>query len=130
MVLPIAKKFNEYMKYSTNQDLKLIFGRLARGAVSHNDERVKQTSKLQSQMVKIYSTTKVCESNNETKCYPLSPDLERILQTEKDYDRLLWAWKGWHDQCGNKVRSKYLSYIDLQNKNMQENGYKDISVKR
>jgi hypothetical protein len=52
------------------------------------------------------------------------------MQTEKDYDRLLWAWKGWHDQCGNKIRPKYLSYIDLVNKDMQENGYKDISVKR
>ena len=39
------------------------------------------------------------------------------MQIEKDYERLVWAWKGWHDGCGNKIRSVYLSYIDLLNKN-------------
>jgi hypothetical protein len=42
MVFPISKKFNEYMKYSTNEDLKRIFGRLAQGSITHDDEIVKQ----------------------------------------------------------------------------------------
>jgi hypothetical protein len=50
------------------------------------------------------------------------------MQIEKDYDSLLRAWKGWHEQCGNKIRSVYLSYIDLLNKNIKENGYKDLAV--
>jgi peptidyl-dipeptidase A len=79
-------------------------------------------------MVKIYSTAKVCEVNDSAKCYSLSPYLEELMQTEKDYDRLLWAWKGWYDQCGNKIRPLYLPYIDLLNKNVKENGYKDLSV--
>jgi hypothetical protein len=128
MVFPISKKFNEYMKYSTNEDLKRIFGRLAQGSITHDDEIVKQESKLKSKMVKIYSTAKVCEVNDSAKCYSLSPYLEELMQTEKDYDRLLWAWKGWYDQCGNKIRPLYLPYIDLLNKNVKENGYKDLSV--
>ena len=51
------------------------------------------------------------------------------MQTEKDYDRLLWAWKGWHNQCGNRIRSPYLTYIDLLNEHTKTNGYKDLAVK-
>ncbi|CAF3973108.1 unnamed protein product, partial [Rotaria sp. Silwood1] len=36
--------------------------------------------------------------------------------------------KGWHDGCGNKIRSVYLPYIDLLNKNVKENGYHDLAV--
>ncbi|CAF4718681.1 unnamed protein product, partial [Rotaria sp. Silwood2] len=58
LTLPIAKKFNEYMKYSKNDDLKRIFGRLAAGTISNNDDDVKKTSKLHGQLEDIYSTTK------------------------------------------------------------------------
>jgi hypothetical protein len=128
MTLPIAKKFNEYMQYSEDEDLKRIFGRLASGTVSDNDEDVKKISKLHGEMEQIYSTTKVCEPNDDKKCYTLSPYLERLMQIEKDYDRLTWAWKGWYDGCGNQIRPVYLSFIDLLNKNAKENGYKDLSV--
>ncbi|CAF5093097.1 unnamed protein product, partial [Rotaria sp. Silwood1] len=97
LVLPIAKKFNEHMKYSKDDDLKRIFGRLATGATSDNNDDVKRTSKLHGQLEDIYSTTKVCELNDNKKCYTFSPYIERLMQIEKDYDRLLWAWKGWHD---------------------------------
>ncbi|CAF3926250.1 unnamed protein product, partial [Rotaria sp. Silwood1] len=59
LTLPIAKKFNEHMKYSKDDDLKRIFGRLATGAISDNNDDVKRTSKLHGQLEDIYSTTKV-----------------------------------------------------------------------
>ncbi|CAF0991980.1 unnamed protein product [Adineta ricciae] len=127
MALPIAKKFNEYMKNSNNEDLKRIYGRLAQGTISHNDEDVKTRSKLHSKLEKIYSTAEVCELNDTKKCYTLSPTLEQLMQVEKDYDRLLWAWKGWHNQCGNKIRPVYLPFIHLLNKSSKENGYKDLA---
>jgi hypothetical protein len=128
MTFPIAKKFNEYMKYSKNEDLKRIYGRLAQGTVSTNDENVKKTSKLHAELENIYATTKVCEPNDDKKCYTLTPYLDELMQTEKDYDRLIWAWKGWHNGCGDKVRPVYLSYIDLLTKNAKENGYNDVAV--
>jgi hypothetical protein len=128
MVMPIAKKFDEYMKNSANEDLKRIFDRLAQGSVSSNDDDLKKTSKLSSELQKIYSVAEVCESNDQKKCYTLSPVLEQLMQTEKDYDRLTWAWKGWHDQCGNKIRPVYLPYVDLLNKNVKRNGYRDLAV--
>jgi peptidyl-dipeptidase A len=96
--------------------------------MSGDDQYIQQTSKLHMELENIYSTAQVCEPDDKSKCYTLSPYLERLMQIEKDYDRLLWAWKGWHDQCGNAIRPVYLSYIDLINKNAKNNGYKDLSV--
>ncbi|CAF5175890.1 unnamed protein product [Rotaria magnacalcarata] len=127
-VVPIAKEFNENLKESENGDLKRIFGRLATGVVSDNMVELKKASKLHAKLENIYAVAKVCESSDPGKCYALAPYLERVMQVEKDYDRLTWAWKGWHDECGNKVRPVYLSYIDLLNKNIKENGYTDLSV--
>jgi peptidyl-dipeptidase A len=128
--LPIIKKFNEYIKYSEDEDLRRIFNRLSQGSISDNDKDVEESAKLHSELESIYAKAQVCEPNDKTKCYTLSPYLERAMQIEKNYDRLLWAWKGWHDQCGNKIRPVYLPYIDLLNKNAQENGFKDLSVNK
>jgi len=127
--LSIAKQFNEYMKNSTDEDLKRIFNGLSQGSnTDRDDEYLEKISKLHSELDRIYSTAQVCELNDENQCFTLSPYLERLMQIEKDYDRLLWAWKGWYDQCGNSIRPVYLSYIDLINKNAKNNGYKDLSV--
>jgi len=79
-------------------------------------------------MENIYATTKICERRNKKTCYTRSPYLEQTMQIEKDYDRLLWAWKGWYDECGNKTRPLYVPFIDLLNENAKENGYQDLSV--
>lgn len=50
------------------------------------------------------------------------------MKLEKDYDKLIWAWQGWHDVCGDKIRPIYLPFVDLLNKNVKENGYDDLSV--
>ena len=118
------------MQYSENEDLRRIFGRLASGIVSNNEDDLKRASKLHGKLEYIYSTTKICELNDNRKCYTLTPYLERLMQIEKDYDRLIWAWKGWHDECGNRIRPIYLSYIELLTKNVKANGYNDIAVSR
>lgn len=128
--LSTAKKFNEYIKYSTNEELKRIFDDLAQSSGSHSDEYLAKSSKLHSQLDRIYSTAQVCELKDDKQCYTFSPYVERVMQIEKDYDRLLWAWKGWHDQCGNALRTVYLSYIDLLNENLKNSADKDLAVNR
>ena len=117
------------MKTSKNPDLNLIFGRLAQGTPTEDDENLQEVSQLHSQLESIYSTAKVCEPNNKKQCYTLSPYLERLMQTEKDYDRLIWAWQGWHDACGNAIRPVYLSYIDELTKNAQKEDGQNLAVR-
>ena len=128
LALTNAKKFNEALKTSNDEDLRRIFGRLARGTISHNQSHLERLSHLDSQMSSTYAQSEVCETNEPKKCYQLSPYLERLMQTEKNYERLVWAWKGWHDNAGNAIRSQYLEMVDLRNENCRENGYKDLSV--
>ena len=114
------------MKNARDPRLRRIFSHLAMGVII-NETDIKKMSKLISQMTAIYSTTKICQQDQ---CYSLSPDLETFMQIEKDYDRLLWAWKGWHDQSGTRIRQKYVEYIDIFNANLQANGIQNLAVSR
>ena len=64
--------------------------------------------------------------NNE-KCLSLDPDLYNIMSKSRDYDQLLWAWKGWHDATGKNMKKIYAETVRLNNKAARENGYKDLS---
>jgi peptidyl-dipeptidase A len=82
---------------------------------------------LSSQLETIYGTAKVCMPNDSSKCVPLDPDLTNTLTNSRDYDELLWAWKGWHDATGPKMRSLYTETVTLQNKGARDSNYKDLS---
>ncbi|CAF0962495.1 unnamed protein product [Didymodactylos carnosus] len=97
------------------------------GTIMKDDRIIEKVSVLHSKMENIYSTSTVCEIVNPKQCHPLAPDLEELMHVEKDYDTLVWAWKGWHDKCGNQIRPLYLEYIDLLTKNIQENGFTDLA---
>ena len=57
----------------------------------------------------------------------MDPDLTKVLKDSRDYDELLWAWKGWHDETGPKMRSIYAKTVEINNNGARENGYKDLS---
>ncbi|MEE6527555.1 hypothetical protein FKM82_029002, partial [Ascaphus truei] len=63
-----------------------------------------------------YSVAKVCRDSGSSKCLPLDPDLSEILAKSRDYDELLFAWKGWRDSSGKQIRNKYMRYVELSNK--------------
>ena len=74
--------------------------------------------------MKIFTNAKVCDNQ---KCFGLDPGLNEIMSNSRDYDRLLWAWKGWHDATGAKMRKTYAETVQLNNKAARENGYSDLS---
>ncbi|XP_054986975.1 angiotensin-converting enzyme isoform X2 [Sorex araneus] len=70
-----------------------------------------------------YSVASVCHDNGT--CLSLEPDLTSIMATSRNYEQLLWAWKGWRDQVGKSIRSSFPKYVELSNKAAQLNGYRD-----
>lgn len=44
------------------------------------------------------------------------------MATSRDYDELLFAWKGWRDASGKKMRNNYKRYVELSNKAAMLNG--------
>ena len=53
--------------------------------------------------------------------------LKKVLESSRDYDELLDAWKGWHDQA-RALRSDYTRYATLANEGARELGYRDLGA--
>ncbi|XP_075033464.1 angiotensin-converting enzyme [Mixophyes fleayi] len=86
------------------------------------EEEQKEYNQIVSDMETIYSKATVCKDN---KCMPLDPDLTELLAKSRDYDELLFAWKGWRDASGKKMRNHYKRYVELGNKAATLNGHAD-----
>nr|XP_033774941.1 angiotensin-converting enzyme [Geotrypetes seraphini] len=95
---------------------------IGRSALPENE--LKEYNKLLSDMETAYSVAKVCKDGNSN-CQPLDPDLTETLAKSRNYDELLFAWKGWRDASGKTIRNKFRRYVDLSNKAAQLNGYAD-----
>lgn len=44
------------------------------------------------------------------------------MAVSRDYDELLFAWKGWRDSAGKVIRQDYKKYVELANKAATLNG--------
>lgn len=49
-------------------------------------------------------------------------DLQKIMAESRDYDELLFAWKGWRDSAGTVLRGDFERYVELANKAATLNG--------
>nr|XP_014345475.1 PREDICTED: angiotensin-converting enzyme-like [Latimeria chalumnae] len=87
------------------------------------EEELKEYNNILSQMETTYSVAKVCRDDG--KCHPLDPDLTEIMATSRNYSELLFAWKGWHDASGKKIRKDYEKYVEFSNKAARLNGHPD-----
>ena len=85
---------------------------------------LKEVTELEATMEGIYSTGKV--KDDDGTMLELDPDLYKILTTSRDYDRLLFVWKGWRDAVGAKLRPLYKQFVKLKNQGAKENGWKNI----
>ncbi len=53
--------------------------------------------------------------------------LKTVLEESRNYDELLDAWKGWHDQA-RSLRPDYVRFTELANEGARELGYKDVGA--
>ena len=54
-------------------------------------------------------------------------DLERTIKNSQNYDELLEAWTGWHDQA-KPLRGPYARYVTLANKGARSQGFADVGA--
>jgi len=76
---------------------------------------------LKNKLSNIYGIAKVCQKD---KCLVLEPDIAKIMSESRDYDKLLYVWKGWRDATGRKMRKIFTQSVEIQNKAAKESGYK------
>jgi peptidyl-dipeptidase A len=77
-------------------------------------------------MTEIYATSVVCTPNNST-CLPLDPDLTTLMANSRNNTELTWAWNGWFNNTGIKIRPLFIKYVAKENQIAREYGFKDMS---
>ncbi|XP_070546857.1 angiotensin-converting enzyme-like [Ptychodera flava] len=122
-----ASKFDRSdFEYDTNRQLeKLLY---IGSSALEDEEELQKYNELQAEMETIYSVAKVCELDDENTCYPLEPDLVNVMATERDYERLLWAWNGWRDATGPYMIESYEEFVELSNKAAEANDQDDMGA--
>ena len=53
--------------------------------------------------------------------------LKTVLETSRNYDELLDAWKGWHD-AARPLRTDYRRFVELANEGARQMGYADLGA--
>ncbi|XP_056432698.1 angiotensin-converting enzyme [Gadus chalcogrammus] len=84
---------------------------------------LEEYTNLLSNMETKYSVAEVCREDGA--CLPLDPDLQKIMAESRDYDELLFAWKGWRDSAGKGLRKDFERYVELANTAAKLNGHSD-----
>ncbi|NXJ81114.1 ACE enzyme, partial [Trogon melanurus] len=112
--------FSDFQDESVTRILKKL-SVIERAALPESE--LQEYNTLLSDMETRYSVAKVCRDNKT--CHPLDPDLTDIMATSRDYDELLFAWKGWRDASGKMIKNNYKRYVELSNKAAVLNGYAD-----
>ncbi len=81
-----------------------------------------------------YGRGKHCRKEGEgEKCLSLN-DLERTVNTSRNYEELLEAWKGWHDTPmafsppDANMRERYVRQTVLANKGARQLGFQDLGA--
>lgn len=52
----------------------------------------------------------------------LFSELTEIMATSRSYKKLLYAWEGWHNESGVRLREHYKEFVELSNKASRADG--------
>ncbi|XP_033184105.2 angiotensin-converting enzyme-like [Bombus vancouverensis nearcticus] len=122
------KKVNEY-PWSDIKDPNVRrqfkkFSVLGRSALP--EDSYQEYEKIVSDMENIYSTAKICDYKNRSKCdLALEPELTEILMKSHDPEELKYIWVEWRKATGEKMKPLYERYVELSNLAATLNNYSD-----
>lgn len=130
-----ARKFK--YKGFTDDGIKRQFRFMLEGSNMDDEEKRDRFDEITTAMTSAYGKGKVCrpkgekygtcskDQEREGEFLSLEPDLEQILAHSRDYDELLWVWKGWRDAVGPEVGEHYPEYVELKNEAARNGGFSD-----
>jgi peptidyl-dipeptidase A len=82
-----------------------------------------ELSQIKSELPAMYGAAKWCEG---TTCIDGNA-LEDLMRRERDPQKLLAAWTGWHAQA-KPMKAKYERMVELANEGARELGYSDVGA--
>jgi peptidyl-dipeptidase A len=82
---------------------------------------------LGSKLTAAYGSGKYCkDANDKASCRNLD-DLSKVLAGDRDWDRDLEAWAGWH-QVGRGMLKDYQRFVELLNEGARDLGYENVGT--
>jgi len=82
---------------------------------------------LGSKLTAAYGSGKYCkDANDKASCRNLD-ELSKVLATDRDWDRDLEAWAGWH-QVGRGMLKDYQRFVELLNEGARDLGYENVGT--
>ena len=80
----------------------------------------REISHVTNELANIYSTAVVTDdSGRENR---LDPELTQIMATSRDYEQLKWAWQGWRNATGPRMKDLYAQLVDKMNEAAVDSG--------
>ena len=121
-----ASKFSslEDLPVDSQRQIKLI---RVSGAALKDKQKRQKLADIKIQMQTIYSAS-YAQHPVTGKNLSLSPDLTNIMASSRKYDELVFAWQGWRDAVGPKIRPLYEKYVKLANEGAKDNNFSDYGA--
>jgi peptidyl-dipeptidase A len=91
-----------------------------------DDAKRKELSEIMAKLEGMYGKGKYCKGEGGKDCRDLG-QLEDVLTNDRDYDKQLDAWKGWHE-VAKPMREPYTRFVELGNEGARGIGYADMGV--
>ncbi|MGH8171731.1 MAG: M2 family metallopeptidase, partial [Rhodanobacteraceae bacterium] len=82
---------------------------------------------LGSKLTAAYGSGKVCKDPNDKSTCRNLDDLSKVLAEDRDWDKDLEAWAGWH-QVGRGMLKDYQRFAQLLNEGARDAGYEDVGT--
>ncbi len=86
--------------------------------------KLAQLTRIASEMEGTYGAGEYCSNAGGTQTCRQLGDLEKVLATDRDYDRQLDAWQGWQ-ATAKPIRGQYTQFVALVNEGARDMGYAD-----
>ncbi|XP_034947061.1 angiotensin-converting enzyme-like [Chelonus insularis] len=110
----------------TRRQLKML---VIKGRNALSKDKFNEIHHLIVEMKELYSRTRFCPYKNKlggTACnLELNTDIAQIMAKSRDYDKLLYYWRAWHEAIGPPLKNKYMRYVQLANQAAKLNGFVD-----
>lgn len=92
----------------------------------HNEKEQTELAQISASLTGDYGRGKWCPEDEKPKCYDLT-ELQRIMATNRDPERLRRIWLGWH-AVGAPMRQRFSRMVELGNKGSRELGFRDAGA--
>ncbi|KAI0240228.1 Angiotensin-converting enzyme [Lamellibrachia satsuma] len=90
--------------------------------VSHDVSFRKALAEAKTKLEAVFNDARVIKDG---KSYAIQPELTKVMSSSRDYNELLWAWRGWRDAIGPHSKPLFTEVVTRLNVVSRQNGYCD-----